>query len=179
MTLHAQYSGSILDFVQADSTSICGHLSGTHIDWQSKVELLQQQFNQLPHLAGDVILGLSDHDLGLEIEIVILYRGLVFPVAIDLVSDRYDEKAIASIHQQARSLKEQHEKSGTKFIVPIQIATKAKPQGGAITVSEDLVANTMCDNGNHLAALIEHFSNQYKDDQIILSDWLESPISKP
>ncbi|WCP67800.1 hypothetical protein LYZ37_03525 [Vibrio tubiashii] len=174
MTLHAQYTASILDFVQSENSDICAQLSHSTSDWQTKIDLLKQQFNLLPHLAGDIVLGLSQADSNLGIEVVILYRGLVFPVTIDLVHQGYTEESKANIHQQARRLKECHLESKSKFIVPVQIATNATPQGGAITVSEDLVADTMCDTGEHLAALVEHFSNQYKDDQIILSDWLDS-----
>ncbi|MDC5803805.1 hypothetical protein OPW36_02970 [Vibrio europaeus] len=174
MTLQAQYFASILDFVQSESSDICVQLSHSIADWQTKVDLLKQQFNQLPHLAGDIVLGLSQADSKLDIEVVILYRGLVFPLVIDLDSEKYNEELKANIHQQARRLKECHIESKPKFIVPVQVAINATPQGGTITVSEDLVADTMCDTGEHLAALIEHFSNQYKDDQIILSDWLDS-----
>jgi len=174
MTLQAQYSGSILDFVQTDNSTICSQLSDTNLDWPNIIERLKQQFAQLPHLAGDVVLGLSHSQSKLNIEVVILYRGLVFPIGFDLVNDHYGEASIQAIHQQARLLKTRHLETASKFIVPVLIATKSSPQGGEIVVSEDLVANTMCDNGENIAALVEHFSNQYKDDQIILSDWLDS-----
>lgn len=172
MALHAHYSGSILDFTQTDSASIYAQLTTPDSHWLSKIELLRHQLNQLPHLAGDIVLGLSGLESELDIEAVILYRGLVFPVAIDLDNEQYQDVSKANIHQQARVLKEQHQGSAAKFIVPILLTVKATPQSAAIGVSEDLVANTMCDTGEHLAAMVEHFSNQYKDDQIILSEWL-------
>ncbi|MEF1288386.1 hypothetical protein [Vibrio sp. M260118] len=172
MALHAHYSSSILDFTQTDSALIYAQLSTSNSHWLSKIELLKHQLNQLPHLAGDIVLGLLDLETELDIEAVILYRGLVFPIAIDLDNEQYQDVSKANIHQQARVLKEQHQSSAEKFIVPILLTVKATPQGAAIAVSEDLVANTMFDTGEHLAAMIEHFSNQYKDDQIILSEWL-------
>jgi len=174
MALHAHYSSSILDFTQTDSASICAQLSTSDRHWLSKIELLKHQLNQLPHLAGDIVLGLSGLGTELDIEAVILYRGLVFPIAIDLDNEQYQDVSKANIHQQARVLKEHHQGSAAKFIVPILLTVKATPQGAAIAVSEDLVASTMCDTGEHLAAMIEHFSNQYKDDQIILSQWLSN-----
>lgn len=173
MILKPLYSASILDFVQTDNGELSTHFQDSR-QWQDQIELLKAQFNQLPHLAGDVVLGLSAEQGEFSVEVVILYRGLVFVIAIGFDEQTYTEAKQARLHQQARTLKQQHRASADKFIIPVAIETKAEPQGGAIHVSEDLVANTMCDNGQHLAALIEHFSNQYKDDQIILSDWLAS-----
>lgn len=175
MTQQAYYSASILQFSEIDTQNILNHLSDeAQAIWQSKIDLLKTQFNQLPHLAGDVILGFNQPKLELDTEVVILYRGLVFVVSIGSDNGQYDEQQMSQLHKQALRLKKHHLGSQTKFIIPVSIETKASPQPSPITVSEDLVAGTMCDNGEHLAALIEHFSNQYKDDQILLDEWLES-----
>ncbi|KJY85100.1 hypothetical protein TW81_01905 [Vibrio galatheae] len=174
MTLHAQYSSSIFDFVTTDSAILCSQLTGS--DWPRRVELLKQQFKQLPHLAGDIVLALSHRQSQLDIDAVVLYRGLIFPLMFDFNHDHYTAESQAYIHQQARRLKQQHSASAAKFIVPVQVTTQAYPQSSEIIVSEDLIANTMCDNGEHLSALVEHFSNQHKDDQIIASDWISSAL---
>lgn len=172
MTVSAYYSASIFDFVTADSASIADQLPGERTQWRAKIALLKQQFNLLPHLAGDVILSLNHQAQTLDT--VVLYRGLVFIVAIELDQRAYCQQKIDALLQQARWLKHSHNGSASRFIIPLYLAVNAPPQGSNIVVSEELVANTMCDNGTHLAALIEHFANQYKDDQIILCDWLAS-----
>lgn len=175
MTQQSYYSASILQFTQTDTEQILTHFSPQQkSDWKAKIELLKVQFNQLPHLAGDVVFGFAQPEINLTTEVIVLYRGLVFVLEIGFDAAQYDDQVTAALHQQAQQLKTAHIGSQSKFIIPVAIETSAAPQPSAIMVSEDLVANTMCDSGEHLAALIEHFSNQYKDDQIILSDWLES-----
>lgn len=175
MTQQAYYSASILQFVETDSQQILTHFDSLEQPkWQAIIRLLKNQFNQLPHLAGDVILRFEQAQFTLTAEVIVLYRGLVFIVSIGCDDDHYDQQKTTQLHQQALRLKQHHVGSRSKFIIPVAIETNASPQPSAIMVSEDLVANTMCDSGEHLAALIEHFSNQYKDDQIILADWLES-----
>lgn len=175
MTQQCYYAASIVQFTETDTEQILTQLSIPEwSQWNAKIELLKTQFNQLPHLAGDVIFGFNRSDIGLSAEVVVLYRGLVFVIQIGFDKAEYHADDSSCLHQQALLLKTHHIGSQTKFIIPISIETKASPQPSAIMVSEDLVASTMCDSGEHLAAMIEHFSNQYKDDQIILNDWLES-----
>ncbi|MFM2589106.1 hypothetical protein [Vibrio sp. TBV020] len=175
MTVSTHYAAPILQFTQTDTSSILTQLPPEHHDkWQATIELLKQQFKQLPHLAGDIILEFTNQATTTVSSVIILYRGLVFVAAIGFEQSDYQPNVLTALHEQANGLKHYHLESRSKFIIPVSIETLASPQGGAIVVSEDLVAETMCDNGQHLAMLIEHFSNQYKDDQIILLDWLES-----
>lgn len=175
MTASTLYAAPILQFTQTDTSTILTHLpTDQDSQWPATIELLKQQFEQLPHLAGDVIFEFTNQATTSVSAVIILYRGLVFVVAVGFEASDYQPEILAALHQQANELKQHHLASESKFIIPVSIETHASPQGGAIIVSEDLVAQTMCDNGQNLAALIEHFSNQYKDDQIILSDWLTS-----
>ena len=134
--------------------------------------LLKKQLSELPHLAGHIYMHLSLPHSEWIADCVVLYRGLIFVIAIDQQSDTYQQHDLATAHAMARSLKEHHSASRDKFIIPVLLAPNAAPQGSAIQVSEDLVAATMSDTGEHLAALIEHFSNQYKDDEILADEWL-------
>lgn len=141
-------------------------------EWENTIALLKDKLSELPHLSGSIILNAPTPSDNLHSEAVILYRGLIFVLKIDQNSKSYAEEALTEVYDQARAYKEHHPASGDKFIIPVLLATAASPQGGAINVSEDLVANTMCDNGAHLAGLIEHFANQYRADEIAMSEWL-------
>ncbi|NVD06015.1 hypothetical protein FCU94_03720 [Vibrio sp. JPW-9-11-11] len=172
MTTHSNYSASLLDFVNTDTTDIASSLPGERSIWLQTISLLKQQFQQLPHLAGDVILGLQHQQQALDT--IVLYRGLIFVIAMDFKQQVYRSELVDSLLYQAQYLKQHHSGSQTKLIVPVHIVPNALPKAGDIFVSEQLIANTMCDTGEHLALLLEHFANQYKDDQIILTDWLAS-----
>lgn len=145
---------------------------GAKAEWENTLALLKDKLSELPHLSGSIILNAPTPSDNLHSEAVILYRGLIFVLKIDQNSESYADAALTQVYDQARAYKEHHPASSDKFIIPVLLATAASPQGGAINVSEDLVANTMCDNGAHLAALIEHFANQYRADEIAMSEWL-------
>lgn len=169
------YAAPLIQFIETDTNAISNQLPPEDkLVWHKQIELLKLQCQQLPHLAGDIVLSFSSPTSEPTISAIVLYRGLVFVLGFGFESQTYQPAQLDTLHNQARMLKDQHIGSQAKFIIPVSIETQAAPQGGAINVSEDLVADTMCDNGDHLAALIEHFANQYKDDQIILSDWLAS-----
>lgn len=140
--------------------------------WQDKIALLQKQLTALPHLAGQVILRLP---MGLdseEIDAVVLYRGIVFVIQLELESDEYQADSITRIYQTARQLKDLTPLNKALYMVPVLLAAKAKPQAGALAASQDLLFDTMCDSGEYLSALIEHFSNQFKADEIDAENWL-------
>lgn len=138
---------------------------------QKNAELLSRRLNALPHLAGHVFLNLPVPHSSECTASVILYRGLIFVISIDHAAQEHCPTLMAKTHQFATQFKQHHDPSKDKFIIPIVLTPNAQPQGSAIHVSEDLVANTMCDTGEHLAAMIEHFSNQYKDDEIAVDAW--------
>ncbi|NIY82793.1 hypothetical protein [Vibrio hepatarius] len=173
------YSSSIYDFSQLNPTGeesalaafINEFSTNEQAKWRKTVALLQEQLQQLPHLSGSLLLNLETPSLNTRCDAVILYRGLVFVVCLDVDASDYSVEPIEQTHDKALGFKQHHPTCADKFIVPVLLATAAQPQGSAIHVSEDLVADTMCDTGAHLALLIEHFANQYKADEITLKDW--------
>lgn len=178
--MHAPvYSSSIYDFSRLNLTgeesaltAFINHFpTNEQAKWQKKIALLQGQLQQLPHLSGSLLLNLKAPRLNTRCDAVILYRGLVFVVCLDVDAADYSAESIEQSYNQARSFKQHHPICADKFMVPVLLATAAQPQGSAIHVSQDLVADTMCDTGAHLALLIEHFANQYKADEITLEDW--------
>jgi hypothetical protein len=86
----------------------------------------------------------------------------------------YQQEDIKSAHALALALKAHHRPCHDRFIVPVVISTSASPQGSEIQVSSDGVFNTMMDSGENLAALLEHFANQFKADEIDVKAWTQN-----
>ncbi|MGY3688036.1 hypothetical protein [Vibrio coralliilyticus] len=140
--------------------------------WQDKITLLRKQLTALPHLAGQVILRLPMGLESEEVDAVVLYRGIVFVIQLELESSDYKAGSIARVYQTTRQLKDLTPLNKELYMVPVLLAAKAKPQAGALAASQDLLFDTMCDSGEYLSALIEHFSNQFKADEIDAENWL-------
>ena len=169
-----QLSIPLFDFCHTPNTHLLTQDSAnsTVVEHSQDIELLKTSLNELPHLAGHLFLSVPVPNSSENVDCVVLYRGLIFVLSIDHVSHDYDCAKADQVHHFARQFKEQHQPSRDKFIIPVLVTPKAQPQASPIHVSEDLVANTLCDTGEHLAALLEHFSNQYKDDEILAKTWL-------
>ena len=170
------FSLSLIDFCHGDEACLAiPTRSDVAFERNAKLNqdyrLLKKQLTQLPHLAGHLFLRLPLPQHQGIADCLLLYRGLIFILSLDQHSDIYKKDEIERIYQMATALKQHHAASKDKFIVPILIAPNAEPQGSAIHVSEKLVANTMCDTGENLAELIEHFANHYKDDEILAHQW--------
>ncbi|WP_070962561.1 hypothetical protein [Vibrio sonorensis] len=175
MTQPNPYLSTIYAFASKSPAEVVNELN--HLDCGNQpsikvVELIQRELKKLPHLAGDVVMGIKSPEGDLDIDLVLLYRGLVFVIKVEVDATEYNESSIHEVYAQARQLKSTHAASKEKFIVPVLLATRAQPHPCPIDISEDLVVNTIADNGQHLADLLEHFSNQFKADEIKAPDWL-------
>ncbi|MGF1722570.1 hypothetical protein L4D20_21310 [Vibrio kyushuensis] len=172
MTSPSLYSASLYDFSRTNSELIISALQGNPpTRFIEKIELIQAQINELLHLAGHIIFDYQPCNSEAKIDVVFLYRGLVFVVVFKVGESEYSSDDIAMAHNLALELKEHHPLNQDKFIVPVVIATNAQPQGCDIQVSPNLVINPILDNGSNLAALLEHFSNQFKADEIDANAW--------
>ncbi|USD33152.1 MULTISPECIES: hypothetical protein [Vibrio] len=153
---------SDLDLIKADAKQT----------WLRKISLLQTQLKTLPHLAGQVLLRLPMGANLEDIESIVLYRGIIFVIRIDMESDNYQPSSIAQVHLAARQLKDLNQANKDKYIIPVLLAAKAQPQSGSLAATEDRLFDTMCDSGEYLSAMIEHFANQFKADEIDAENWL-------
>lgn len=172
MTSPSLYSASLYDFSRTHCDTITSIFQEGHLHhWADKVQLIQVQLKELLHLAGNILFEYPVPNNESKADVIILYRGLIFLVVFNVGENEYKEEDIALAHTLAQGLKAHHAASLDKYIVPIVISTCAMPQGSDIHISPEGVFNTMLDNGDNLAALLEHFSNQFKADEIDANAW--------
>ncbi|MCK6265379.1 hypothetical protein KP803_19105 [Vibrio sp. ZSDE26] len=167
------HSASLYDFSRSSLNAIISkHQVDASFKLKEKVELIQSQLNELLHLAGDIIFDYPIPHNESKSNVIFLYRGLVFVVIFKFNENEYHQKDIDVTQQLAFALKTHHSLCQDRFIVPVLIATGAESQGCDIQVSTERVINTIVDNGHNLAALLEHFSNQFKADKIDADAWI-------
>ncbi len=136
------YWASISEFRQADPLAVVGRLTAnsdfpvlpTQRDaWLTEIPLLQEH---LAGLTGTLLLEFSIPRMGRRIDAVILTGPVIFVVEFKVGENDFDRSAIDQVWDYALDLKNFHEASHSRPIVPILIATVAQ-SSPALKLSED------------------------------------------
>lgn len=177
------YQNKIELFLTDDKNSILGQLTLNHEfnleeqqknSWQTQITCLQEW---LKNISGTIIFEYSIPRMGKRIDCVILIKDLVFAIEFKIGSESYDLSAKDQVLDYALDLKNFHEQSHNKIIIPILICTNAKTGNLDLVLDNDNVAHVVECPGPELGQIILDALklSQYNSDHI---EWLES-IYKP
>ncbi len=182
----AYYSASLENFLNDNSDSILGELTRQHQfaledlqrnAWISQIEILKNELASLPgaHLAFEYAIP----RMGKRVDVVILYLGVVFVLEFKVGEKSYLNSALEQGLDYAVDLKNFHEQSHNRSIVPIIIATEAPNYEPLIEKYPDLVYHPIKSNKNNFIAHIKAVANKLNVSNILVPlEWLES-IYKP
>lgn len=186
MMSRAYYSASLEKFLNDNSDSILGELTRQHQfaledlqrnAWISQIEILKNELASLPgaHLAFEYAIP----RMGKRVDVVILYLGVVFVLEFKVGEKSYLNSALEQGLDYAVDLKNFHEQSHDRSIVPIIIATEAPNYEPLIKKYPDLVYHPIKSNKNNFIAHIKAVANKLNVSNILVPlEWLES-IYKP
>ena len=178
------YKNNIAGFLAEPTGSILGELVANHEfaleeqqrnSWVTQIELLKVL---LKDTACEVIFEYSIPRMGKRIDCVIISGATVFSVEFKIGAQSYENHAITQVTDYALDLKNFHEQSHKRNIVPILICTKAADQTPLLEFYSDGIAKTLLTNGQSLANIISLAQSQSVGCEIISNDWLCS-IYKP
>lgn len=178
------YRKIISDFL-ADSTKfILGELTASHEfsleeqqknSWVTQIELLK---DWLKDTTGEIIFEYSIPRMGKRIDCIVISGCVVFAIEFKVGAQSYDNHAVTQVTDYALDLKNFHEQSHNKNIVPILICTKAVYQTPLLEFYADRIAKTILTNGKSLSQIISLAQSQSIGTEISVDDWLGS-IYKP
>ena len=128
------YSATISDFLDESVDVIVGRLSDHTISlstppslqqlnaWKSQIEILQSKLARIPnaHIAFEYVIP----RMGKRVDVVVLYNGRVFVLEFKVGEQRYPMAALEQALDYALDLKNFHEQSHERDIVPILVATQ-------------------------------------------------------
>ena len=178
------YKNNIAGFLAEPTGSILGELVANHEfaleeqqrnSWVTQIELLKVL---LKDTACEVIFEYSIPRMGKRIDCVIISGATVFSVEFKIGAQSYENHAITQVTDYALDLKNFHEQSHKRNIIPILICTKAADQTPLLEFYSDGIAKTLLTNGQSLANIISLAQSQSVGCEIISNDWLCS-IYKP
>ena len=182
----AYYSASLKEFLNDSRNSILGELTQQHQfsledlqrnAWISQIEILKNELTNLPraHLAFEYAIP----RMGKRVDVVILYSGVVFVLEFKVGEISYPNSALEQGLDYSVDLKNFHEQSHYRAIVPIIIATEAPSHDAVIKKYPDCVYHPIKSNKNNFVSHIKEVANEINERNTLDPlEWLES-IYKP
>ena len=182
----AYYSATLEKFQSDQDDLILGELTRNHQfaledlqrnAWISQILILKKSLTELPgcYIAFEYAIP----RMGKRIDIVLLYQGIVFALEFKVGEKNYPNPALEQSLDYAVDLKNFHEQSHSRAIVPIVIATEAGDNELAIQSYTDRVYHPIKSNQNNFVSHIKQLAEEINEEQALDPvEWIES-IYKP
>ena len=182
------YDSSFEEFLYKDINSIFGTLcdnyhgdalTTTREAWKSEIEIMRKVVAKLNDSDGRIIFEYDIPRLGKRIDLVLLYRGMVFCVEFKVGKSEILEGDIDQVLDYALDLKNFHKFSQEQVIVPILVATRFPRQTTNVQMSvyDDRVVNPMVTGENGIYDLILKVLNKFPNESPVNKNWIISPYA--
>ena len=175
--MRAYYSSKIDEFLKSDPEGILVKIinSGSGFDvqdtqkraWMEQVRLLQRH---LPaHLAGRVLFEFKIPRVGKRVDVVLVTEGPIFAIEFKINANSYQSGDRDQAIDYVLDLKNFHETSHDRIVIPILVATEAPNVFSDVGVDDDGLGKLLLANKTNLGpiihdAILEHVSAQNVSD---------------
>lgn len=182
------YNGDFASFLNKDTDSIFGTLcdnyhgdalTTTREAWRGEIAIMKKVIAALSDRNGRIIFEYDIPRLGKRIDVVLLYRGIVFCVEFKVGESKILEADVDQVLDYALDLKNFHKFSADKVIVPILVATKLSERTTDIQMSvyDDRVVNPLVTGETGVHALIAKVLGRFPNETPVDKDWIISPYA--
>lgn len=182
------YNNNFIDFYNENNDSIFGKLcdnyhgdaqTTTREAWKEEISIIKNLIVPYKNENGQVIFEYDIPRLGKRIDVVILFRGIIF--CLEFKVGKLDESGadIDQVLDYALDLKNFHKFSQDKIIVPILIPTNYSTSSVSILKSayDDGVVNPLVSGKDKLATLFEKIIEKYPNESQVNEKWIISPYA--
>lgn len=154
-------------------------LTTTRESWKSEIGIMRDVVSELNDQDGQIIFEYDIPRLGKRIDLVLLYRGIVFCIEFKVGESRILEGDIDQVLDYALDLKNFHKFSQDKVIVPILVATNFPNSSTDIRMSvyDDRVVNPLVTGKNGILDLITKVIYRFPNESPVNSNWVISPYA--
>lgn len=182
------YNSDFATFLYTDSASIYKMLDDnyhgealttTRDAWKAEINIMKNVVSSLNNADGQIIFEYDIPRLGKRIDVVLLYRGIVFCLEFKVGESKILETNIDQVLDYALDLKNFHKFSEDKVIAPILIATTYSSRSTAIQmlVYDDKVINPLVTGSIGIVALIQNVISKFPNEAPVHKDWGISPYA--
>jgi Uncharacterized conserved protein (DUF2075). len=182
------YNNDFISFLRGDTNSIFGvlcddyhgdALTTTREAWKNEIGIMKRVLSSLDSANGQIIFEYDIPRLGKRVDVVLLYRGIVFCLEFKVEETNILETDIDQVLDYALDLKNFHKFSQDKVIVPILIATKYTKKSTTIQMSvyDDRVVNPLVCGEDGIIELIVKVLQKFPNESPVDKDWIISPYA--
>lgn len=182
------YNSDFWSFLSQSTDSVFGMLcdsyhgdalTTTREAWKSEIEVVKGVLSALPDKTGQIIFEYDIPRLGKRIDVVLLYRGIVFCLEFKVGESKILEADVDQVLDYALDLKNFHKFSQEKVIVPILVATKFSEHTTSVQMSvyDDRVVNPLVTGESGLFDVIAQVLSIFPNETAVNKDWIISPYA--
>src|SRR5665213_801378 len=182
MIERAYYSEKISTFLNTSQDHILGQLASKHdfaLDvsqrnsWIEQISTLQQNLSAFQD--GSIFLEFSIPRMGKRVDVLLVIAGIIFVVECKIGAKNHEGYAIDQVMDYALDLKNFHEGSHDKSIVPILLSTRTSERMNSSEWCSDGIAKPLLSNGKDLSATIEQvLADTPTQPEIEINNWILS-----
>ena len=178
--LRAYYSSSISEFILQPTAEILGIIHSNDISaettiqqsntWEIEVEILK---DQLRELAGRVIFEYTIPRMGKRVDVVVLYKNIVFLLEFKCGDTEYRSNTYDQVYDYALDLRNFQKESHNKLLVPIMVSTRAPEHINVIRERKRIIEPLSC-NAKNIGQVIRMVCEQYSEPDFDYVAWENS-----
>ncbi len=182
------YHNSIKEFLLQNELEIFGILAGNDeydtgdtqkFAWKEEITLLKGVLSQYKNEEGWIIFEYTIPRLGKRIDVVVLLRERVFVIEFKAGQEEYIRQDKEQVMDYALDLKNFHQGSSDRYIIPILVATKAKDCSTELNIShyKDGVYDPLMTNAESLSYVMNLVLSQdiaNRNGEVPMCDWVRS-----
>jgi hypothetical protein len=182
----AYYSSTINEFINEDSDSIYGKISGQYDlnklviqqsnAWKSQIKILK---DNLPGLQGQIYFEFTIPRMGKRVDNILIIDNCIFIIEFKIGSNVYDNYAKEQVFNYGLDMNNFHEGSHNKIIIPLLVADIAPQVHNTFNRSFENLYDTIFANKATLFNVIREALKYFKSEQKINIDYWENSIYKP
>lgn len=179
--LRSYYSASLTQFLQQPTEEILGtiHANNATADttiqqsntWEQEISILKEQLSGFNE--GQVIFEYTIPRMGKRVDVVFLHHNIVFLLEFKCGDSEYHSTAYDQVYDYALDLRNFHEESHHRLLVPIVISTLAPSVENTINNKERILMPLRC-NAHNLTNTIQQVSAAYNESPFDYHQWEES-----
>ena len=182
------YSDTFKSFCDKDDDFVFGKLcdryhgdvyTSSRDAWKYEISIMKKVIYPYKNEEGKIIFEYDIPRLGKRIDIVLLFKGIIFCLEFKVGESKILEADIDQVLDYALDLNNFHKFSQNKIIVPILIATKYKSSSTIIQKSlyDSNVVNPLVTGENNIVLLIDMVLRHFPNETSINPNWIISPYA--
>lgn len=183
------YRATFQQFINATKKEIFGQIAlmdeGDSVSeqkyaWSEEIDVLKQILIPWGNEHAEILLEYSIPRLGKRIDVVLLLRGIVFVIEFKAGQDNYLQSDIEQVMDYALDLKNFHQDSHNRVIVPILVATEARDSSHELkfSVYNDNIYNPLMSNVDSLQDIIDRVIESENAQPSAENDFAQWAISR-